>query len=141
MNTRVSLAVLGAFAFGCASGGGASDLRLAPDYNSDLRPVPVYDSVGDVPCEYEVIRTLHTESRRTVTGTLDYERMRTDVLGGAGASIGADAVIVPDMKQVVPPGSIVLIRNGPLSSFSGEAVRYIPGTCRAAELGPPSTQD
>ena len=133
MSTRVPLAALAVVALGCASRGGGSDLRPVPVYDSDLPPVPVYDSTDEVPCEYEVLQTLHTETPRGARGSADYERMRADVLGGAGASIGADAVIVPDMAQVVPPGSIVVIRNGPLTTFSGEAIRFMQGTCRTAQ--------
>ena len=149
MNTRVPLAALAAFAFGCASGG-ASDLPP---------PVLVYDSTDELPCEYEVIETVRGSSSRRGQGSLVeelavyelavYERIRADVLGRAGANIGADAVIAHEIdlvgtqrravgrtvtgqpavgRAVQPPPS-----PPPLRQFSGEAIRFISGACRGTE--------
>ena len=123
MSTRVTLAALAAFAFGCASGGGGNNLP----------PVPVYTSTDDVPCEYEVIETVRGSSSRSPRGSAALQRIRDNVLGRAGAGIGADAVIAapPEpgraMRERPPPSTPRLLR------FSGEAIRFIPGTCGGTE--------
>ena len=139
MSTRVSLAALATFAFGCASAGGGSDLP----------PVTVYASTDEVPCEYEVIETVRGSSSTRARSPADYRRIRADVLGQAGADIGADAVIAPEIDEVGTvrrvdgavtvggDGRAVQRRGGqppppaPLLRFSGEAIRFIPDTCSA----------
>ena len=129
MSTRVPLAALATFAFGCASVGGGSELP----------PVPVYALTDELPCEYEVIETVRGSSSRRSTSPASYERIRADVLGQAGADIGADAVILPDPNEAV---GTVRRRVGrgdqlpaapPLLRFSGEAIRFIPDTCGVPE--------
>ncbi len=125
MSTRVPLAALAAFAFGCASGGGGNDLP----------PVRAYASTDELPCEYEVIETVSGWSARSVQGSRTaYERIRADVLGRAGADIGADAVIIPEIDDFQHGGrQLRPLPLPPLLRFSGEAIRFIPGTCDAAE--------
>ena len=98
----------------------------------------VYDSTDELPCEYEVIETVSGSSSRASTSADDYESMRADILGRAGADVGADAVIAPEIDGTVgvarsavrePSGRIRFLDPAPLPSFSGEAVRFIPGTC------------
>ena len=129
MSKRVLVAAMATFAFGCASGGGGNDLP----------PVQVFASTEELPCEYEVVETVSGSSSRRSSSVADYERIRDDVLGRAGADIGADAVIAPEIDErgtvrrgvvgggVQPPGPPPLLR------FTGEAIRFIPGTCRTVE--------
>ena len=150
MSRRIPLAALAVFAFGCASGGGGDDLPPL---------VPVYASTEEPPCEYEVIQTVRGSSSRRGQGSLVdelavyelavYERIRADILGRAGANIGADAVIAHGIDEVgtqrravgrtvtgqpavgravQPPPS-----PPPLLQFSGEAIRFISGACRGTE--------
>lgn len=108
---------------GCASAGG----------RSDLPPVRVYTE-EEAPCEYEVMRRVRAQTASTITSSQAYERARDRALGQEGAKVGADAVIVPSIgegtagravrrevgRRIVPP---------PMTTFRGEAVRFIPGTC------------
>ena len=110
--------------------------RLAAAGGGDLPGVMVYDSSDELPCEYEVIETVSGSSSRALTSADDYESMRADVLGRAGANIGADAVIAPEGRAGVarravrqPGGRVRYLDPAPLPSFSGEAIRFIPGTC------------
>ena len=101
--------------------------------------VPVYASTDGLPCEYEVIETVRgSSSSQGVRSLADYESIQADVLGRAGADIGADAVIAEELatgtqrrgvrrRLGLPPSA------PPLFRFSGEAIRFIPGTCRTAE--------
>ena len=119
ISTRAQLAPLAAFVLGCASGGGGNDLP----------PVQVFASTEELTCEYEVVETVSGSRHGSIR---DYVRIRADVLGRAGADIGADAVIEPEMRVVLVDG----VRPGdipPLLNFTGEAIRFIPGTCRTAD--------
>ncbi len=124
----------------------------------DSPAVPVYASTDELPCEYEVIETVSGSSSRTSRSLADLLHgaeipplwsIRADVLGRAGADIGADAVIASEIAggtqrrggtqgRVIGGGGAQ--RPGPQSPppqprrrFSGEAIRFIPGTCRTAE--------
>ena len=125
MSTRVPLAALAAFAFGCASAGGGSDLP----------PVQVYASTDELPCEYDVIEAVSGSSSRRSSSRADYESIRADVLGREGADIGADAVIaaaineIGTMRRATRGRGVQLPPAPPLLRFSGEAIRFIPGTC------------
>ena len=130
MSRGVLVAALVAFAFGCASGGGGNDLP----------PVQVFASTEELPCEYEVVETVSGSSSRRSSSLADYERIRDDVLGRAGADIGADAVIAPEIdergtqRRVVVGGGVVQPPGPPpILRFTGEAIRFIPGTCRSPE--------
>lgn len=127
MSTRVPLVALAVFAFGCASAGGGNDLP----------PVPVYAATDPLPCEYEVIQTVRGSSSAQ-SSRAAFERIQADVLGRAGANIGADAVITPEPNEVgtqrravgragqpTPPPRVV--------RFEGEAIRFLPGTCGVTE--------
>ncbi len=120
MSTRARLAPLAAFALGCASAGGGNDLP----------PVQVFASTEELPCEYEVVETVSGTRSGSVA---DYERIRGDVLGRAGADVGADAVIEPRVRVEVAGGFPGRRDAPPLLIFTGEAIRFIPGTCRTAE--------
>ena len=122
ISTRAQLTPLAAFVLGCASGGGGNDLP----------PVQVFASTEELPCEYEVVETVSGSSSRRSSSMADYERIRDDVLGRAGADIGADAVIAPTVRVVIGDGGRRRTAP-PLLSFTGEAIRFIPGTCRTAE--------
>ncbi len=132
MSTRVPLVTLVAvavFAFGCASAGGGNDLS----------PVPVYAATDPLPCEYEVIQTVRGSSPAQ-NSRAAFERIRADVLGRAGANIGADAVITSERNQGgtqrgwarQPPQPPPPPPRPPLLRFEGEAIRFIPCTCRTA---------
>ena len=129
MSTRARLAPLAAFVLGCASGGGGNDLP----------PVQVFSWTEELPCEYEVVETVSGSSSRRSSSVADYERIRDDVLGRAGADIGADAVIAPEIdergtvRRVVVGGGVQPLGPPPLLRFTGEAIRFIPGTCRTVE--------
>ena len=121
MNTRVPLA---AFAFGCASSGGGDDPP----------PVQVYAATDELPCEYEVIQTVSGSSSRSTGGSQSrYVSIRADILGRAGADVGADAVIAAELPVGTQRRGVS--RSGdlppppPRISYSGEAIRFIPGTC------------
>ena len=124
MSKGVLVAALAAFAFGCASAGGGNDLP----------PVRAYASTDELPCEYEVIETVSGWSASVQGSRTAYERIRADVLGRAGADIGADAVIIPEIDDFQHGGrQLRPLPLPPLLRFSGEAIRFIPGTCDAAE--------
>ena len=109
--------------------------------------IPIYASSDELPCEYEVIETVTGSSARPRNPTLaEYERMRDDVLSRAGADIGADAVIADELATgtvwratgTVVDGRVTSVRVQPTTTpsrirFSGEAIRFIPGTCRSTE--------
>ena len=110
----------------CASGGGGTE---AP-------PVPVY-TAADVPCEYEVMRTVRRSPPSRPRTAQEFERLQTSLLGQAGANVGADAVVVAavDLRQTGTAVSRQVVPGTPRTSgdrfeFEGEAVRFIPGTCR-----------
>ena len=129
ISARARLAPLAAFVLGCASGGGGNDLP----------PVPVFASTEELPCEYEVVETVSGSSSRRSSSVAEYERIRADVLGREGADIGADAVIAPEIdeggtqRRVVVGGAVQRPGPPPLLRFTGEAIRFIPGTCRTVE--------
>ena len=131
MSTRVPLAALAALAFGCASGGGGN-----------LPPVQVYALTDELPCEYEVIQTVSGSSSRSSRSMAGYQAIRADVLGRAGADIGADAVIAPEIDERVgvqrravrdPSGRVQYVDPPPARRYSGEAIRWVPGTCGATD--------
>jgi hypothetical protein len=108
--------------FGCASGGTGGGERT----------VAVYLTEDDVPCEYEVMRTVEetcTEIRPTRMG-ISLECQRERVLGEAGAGMGADAVIVAEdeFPKLLP----TVVEGQPVHrKFEGQAVRYLDPTCGA----------
>jgi hypothetical protein len=67
----------------------------------DVVPVPVYFNADEVPCEYRLLRVVSVHLRST-QATAQFE-----LLGGAGARAGADAVIadavIEDPKSGDPP--------------------------------------
>ena len=135
MSKRVLVAALAAFAFGCASGGGGSDLP----------PVQVYAAIDELPCEYEVIQTVSGSSSRASSSRSAFERIRADVLGQAGADVGADAVIAAEIDETVgvrrrgvttSSGRVRYVDPPPARVYSGEAIRFISDTCRATEEEP-----
>jgi hypothetical protein len=98
--------------------------------------VVVYASGADVPCEFEVTRRI--QARADVPfpppSRADQERERDRVLARAGERVGADAVIAIPGRQL-GAGTIgiqvdTMPRTIPMS-FEGDAVRFIPGTCRS----------
>jgi hypothetical protein len=103
-------------------------------------PVPVFDSVEDIPCQYEVIRRVRGESdARTGGSPTAFERERVRVLGREGARMGADAVLVEPVSEMVgvqrrvvvsaPAGSAPRIPSAPNLRFEGDALRYLDETC------------
>jgi hypothetical protein len=103
--------------------------------------VPVFDSVEDVPCQYEVMRTVRGEGSVPTPGSPSaFERERERVMARVGARAGADAVLVAPMSEMTgvqrravvsaPAGSPPPLPTATNLQFEGEALRYLPGTCR-----------
>ncbi len=105
---------------GCASGGSGDGDGT----------VSVYATAGDVPCQYEVMRTVRAEGR--ISSDREFQREMERVLGRAGAGVGASAVIAGGARQVRGTargsGGTVRTQWGPLT-FEGQAVRYLDPTC------------
>jgi hypothetical protein len=62
--------------------------------------------------------------------------MQRDLLGSAGADVGADAVIAPDRDEPRlgttvrrPVGGGTPLPPARAFEFEGQAIRFIPGTC------------
>ena len=98
--------------------------------------VVVYASVADVPCEFEVMRRI--QARTTVPfpppSRMDQERERDRVLARAGDRVGADAVVAV-AGRTLGTGTIGVQADTMPSTitmdFEGDAIRFIPGTCRS----------
>jgi hypothetical protein len=127
MGTKLSLAVMVAFAYGCASAGGGSEQP----------PVPVFATVGDVPCEYEVLEPVRG-SGPAPRSTNAYELDRARILGREGARIGADAVIAEErsaigttVRRPLGTSGTAAARPSPVRSvdYSGQAIRYTSDGC------------
>jgi hypothetical protein len=139
LRVRASALSVGLFLAGCASSGGIpSEGAPADGAPAVATSVPVFDSAEDVPCAYEVIRTVRGESDASTGGSPDrYERERERVLGRAGARIGANAVLVEPVSEMrgvqrrvvvsAPAGSPPPLPPAPNLQFEGEALRYLPG--------------
>jgi hypothetical protein len=125
MRFRIACMACAAFAVGCASAGGGA---------VELSPVPLYVAGSTVPCEYDVIRTLRRSSAVRPRSQTDYERMRADLLGRAGAEIGADAVLVDRVEDATSGTQRrAVVTGGPPPSgfqFEGRAIRFRMETCR-----------
>jgi len=98
--------------------------------------VVVYSSGADVPCEFEVMRRV--QARTTVPfpppSRADQERERDRVLARAGDRVGADAVLAV-AGRTLGTGTIGVqvdtMPNTITMDFEGDAIRFIPGTCRS----------
>ena len=102
---------------GCATAGQPSE---------DTGTVPVYQSVGEVPCEYEVLRTVRAEVTHTigVESPQQVQRTLTRELGRVGRDAGADGVLVlPDPG----PATAELVTAGTPKTavIMGEAVKCV----------------
>jgi hypothetical protein len=98
--------------------------------------VLVYGSGADVPCEFEVMRRV--QARTSVPfpppSRADQERERDRVLARAGERVGADAVVAIPGRQLGAGTIGVQVDTMPRSipmDFEGDAIRFIPGTCRS----------
>jgi hypothetical protein len=98
--------------------------------------VVVYGSGADVPCEFEVMRRV--QARTSVPfpppSRADQERERDRVLARAGERVGADAVVAIPGRQLGAGTIGVQVDTMPRSipmDFEGDAIRFIPGTCRS----------
>lgn len=99
--------------------------------------VPVYQVGDKLPCDYEVIRIVRAERKQGVRSDVENHRAMEQALGKTGADAGADAVIVDDFSLKLP---FVVVRSGQprpspsisrLPPYEGNAVRWIPGTCKS----------
>jgi hypothetical protein len=108
---------------GCASSGGGETIAS----------VPVYDSVTDVPCAFEVARTVRGESSARVGGSpFAFERERAVVLGRAAARAGLDAVLVVPVEEGVQrraTASSSASADVPRLTFVGEGLRCTDAGC------------
>ena len=123
MGTRHVLVALLSLAAACASAGTPPATEAT---------VPVFDSRDDVPCQFEVMRTIRGESNATTGGSpAAFEQERGRVLGRVGARAGADAVLVEAVGEMAGVQRRVAAPAGSLPNlqFVGEALRYLPGTC------------
>ena len=98
--------------------------------------VVVYASAGDVPCEFEVMRRVEAQAtvRFPPPSRADQERERDRVLARAGERAGADAVVAVPGRQLGSGTIGVQVDTMPSTirmDFVGEAIRFIPGTCRS----------
>ena len=104
----------------------------------------VYTSEHDVPCEYEVIRTVRAQSSEGYRSARDFLSAQSRLLGRAGMRAGADAVLARNLEsgpltvdKVGGSGSRSRSSTGmPTSTFEGRAIRYIEGTCGGAAFQP-----
>ena len=110
--------------------------------------VPVYTSIDDVPCEFELVRILQVASSERFGDLNEFRTAQGRVLGREGRKLGADAVVAPQLDSVfvaageltgtmvsvplgTPPPSVIPPEGGePEFIFEGNAIRFIEGTCR-----------
>ena len=135
MSPKASFLLILACLAGCASAGAPSQT---------LAMVPVYDSPEDVPCQYEPMGSVEGDRPASTVGSrAAYERERAQVLGRLAARLGADAVLVTpagepagqrrpvgNLVVAVSDGGTPVIETPRNVRFEGEALRFIPGTCR-----------
>ena len=120
---KTSWSLLGAILLvGCASSGGGSGAET----------VPVYTRAHHIPCQYEVLEIVRASGTVVLTSPVAVrERAQARALGRAGARVGADAVFVPPPDPDVGVARRREITDEPiLVTFVGQAIRFIPGTCR-----------
>ena len=97
----------------------------------------VYEADDEKPCEYQEMHPISVSVSASEVGGRSQAEARDRELGLAGARVGADAVIVPDLGPeklpflvgsrsraagVIPPPT--------QTRFEGMAVRWIPETCK-----------
>jgi hypothetical protein len=100
--------------------------------------VVVYASGADVPCEFEVMRRVQAQASVPFPppSRADQERERDRVLARAGQRVGADAVVAIPGRQLGVGTIGVQVDTMPRTipmDFEGDAIRFIPGTCRSGE--------
>ncbi|MEJ2541829.1 MAG: hypothetical protein P8188_17995, partial [Gemmatimonadota bacterium] len=115
-----------------ASAGCASGSPPAP-------PVPVFRQAEEVPCEYEVMRTVEASTRQRFLSWEQHQRAEELLLGQAGSRIDADAVLAPDSEQqllkAVDARSVPAHVDIYETTFEGKALRYVDTRCREAVAG------
>jgi hypothetical protein len=99
--------------------------------------VVVYPSEADVPCEFEVMRRI--QARASVPfpppSRADQERERDRVLARLGERVGADAVVAVPGRQLGSGTIGIQVDTMPSTitmDFEGDAIRFVPGTCRSS---------
>jgi hypothetical protein len=126
----VRLARAVAFAVVLAAGAYPREPRERPT------SVTVYASAADVPCEFEVMRRVEAQGAVPFPppSRADQERERDRVLARAGARVGADAVVAVPGRQLGASTIGIQVDTMPSTirmDFLGDAIRFIPGTCRS----------
>ena len=108
---------------GCATAG--------PSREQDQR-IPVFRADEETPCAYELVAPIRVEASVAPYKARDYEEVRARELSRVGAEMGADAVILPDTRPWLP-FSVAEAQSAIAPTpfrFEGDAVSWIPGTCR-----------
>ena len=126
MRLRIASAVMMMTLLACASSGTSA---------GGPSTVPVYAAEAEVPCRFEVIQRVEAEATLSLTPSVrdDQDRERRRLLGREGARVGADAVLLPQTRN--PVGNAVVAVNPNQATtitvdFVGDAIRFLPGTCR-----------
>jgi hypothetical protein len=122
---RASTLTAAIFFAGCASSG-----------SSESSVVPVYATEGEVPCRFEIIERIEVQGSISVPPSPgETERERRRLLGREAASVGADAVLLPQSRAPVGTAVAAVPAGGRTTipvDFVGDAIRFLPGTCREA---------
>ena len=110
---------------GCATPGQPSE---------DTGTVPVYQSVEEVPCEYEVLRTVRAEATHTigVESPQQVQRTLNRELGRVGREAGADGVLV--LPDTGPATSELVVAGTPKTALIvGEAFKCVRASHGSAD--------
>jgi hypothetical protein len=123
---RSASALTAAIVFaGCASSG-----------SSGSSAVPVYATESEVPCRFQIIERIEVQGSIAVPPSPgESERERRRLLGREAASLGADAVLLPQSRTAVGTAVVAVPANQTTTitvDFVGDAIRFLPGTCREA---------
>ena len=97
--------------------------------------IPVYASAAEVPCQFEVMRGVQAQGTVSFPppSRADLDREGQRLLAREGARAGADAVLLAQTREL--GSGVIGVQTDTMPStlrydFFGEAIRFLPGTCR-----------